>query len=180
MAKRWRPPPMAQEPPADAPAPAKKVTVDEGVVRKMLQINPDLRDGRTTFQVKKDMESGQVVRTDGRRSNGELRSTPTSSAGGGGSTNKSELEDALSFFMKGKTQDLEAKRADIQARRRQLEEEERALREGLLQDVAKFLRMLDPTVVATHGVTALSKHKAILDQAGITPAQVLEAVRKKG
>lgn len=175
MAKRWQPPPMNA--PDDTASP--KVTLDEGVVRKMLQVNPELRDGRTTFQVKKDMEGGQSVATDGRRATGEVRrSTGPQSAPPTPSTSKSELDDTVGFFMKGRTAELSEKLAALRAQRTALEEQERAVRDAFKTDLAKFVGMLDPQVVAMHGVSALSKHKAILDQVGLTPAQVLQEARK--
>ncbi|MEO1174953.1 MAG: hypothetical protein AAFX94_23300, partial [Myxococcota bacterium] len=58
MAKRWQPPPMGPKKTAEE-EPAGAVKVDEQVVRNVLKVNPELRDGRTTFQVKKALERGE-------------------------------------------------------------------------------------------------------------------------
>lgn len=168
MAKRWQPPPMNE---AGGESDAPKVTLDEKVVRKILQINPAMRDGRTTFQVKKDMEAGQSVRT-----GPEAVAAPVTPPAAGGT--RSELDDTIGFFMRGKGKELGEKLGDLGARRAALEEEERAVRAQFTADVAAFLAMLDPKIVAMHAVTALSKHKDLLGKVGLTPAAVLEQVRK--
>lgn len=181
MAKRWQPPPMNDQPRGEA---SPKVTVDEKVVRKMLQVNPELRDGRTTFQVKRDMEQGQVVRTDGRRSSGSVTSrnappgSPLASAPSGGT--RQELDETLSFFIKSKRDALEKRLGELAAQRQALEQEEKTIRDSFAGDLAKFLAMLDPTIVAMHGVRALSAHQELLGLVGVTPSQLLETVRKRG
>ncbi len=172
VSKRWRPPPMNE---AAGESKTPKVTLDEKVVRKMLQINPAMRDGRTTFQVKKDMEGGQAVRVD-KEAPVSSSATPTATPAVSGT--KSDLDETIGFFMKGKGAEVQEQLSDLGARRAALEAQEQDLRAQFTADVAKFLSMLDPKIVAMHGVTALSLHKDLLTQLGLTPAAVLEAVRK--
>lgn len=187
MAKRWRPPPMNEGSAGSAGAPSSgssatpKLTVDEKVVRKMLQVNPALRDGRTTAQVKRDIESGQAVPAAGRRPTGAPSMdapSPASSATPATNGPRGELDETLGLFMRGKAMDLQGRLDDIAGRRKQLEVEEQQVRATFCDELARFVAMLDPTVVATHGVAALSRHKAVLERFGVTPAEVLEAVRR--
>ncbi len=166
---------------SEAAAPA--VTVDEKVVRKMLQINPALRDGRTTFQVKKDLEHGQAVHTDDGPATGPVPASPQREAAAGTSPARSngargDLEETVSFFIKGRAEDFESALNDIAERRRALDAEEQQAAGELSDQLARFLAMLDETIVAMHGVSVLSRHGELLGRLGLDPAKVLEMTRQ--
>ncbi len=158
--RRWQPPPMDSEPPSS------KVRLDEKVVRKALQVNPALRAGRTTGQVKRDLEAGQAVRT-------EPSAAPVASG-----SSKSELDDTLGFFIRGKSEALASRLGEIAERKKALDAEEAAAKKELRDQLASFVALLDEATVAMHGVGALSKHKDFLAKLDVTPASLLEAARK--
>jgi len=172
MAKRWQPPPM-NEPGADAGAP--QVKVDEKVVRKMLQVNPAMRAGRTTFQVKRDLEGGQAVTTASERA---TTAAPRAASAAAPASGRTELDETLGFFLRGKEESFNQRLDELAARRRELESEEHAVRQALAAELAKFVSMLDDKVVALHGVAALSHHKSLLERLGVTPAQLLQEARR--
>jgi hypothetical protein len=58
--QRWQPPSMNKAQAHDARRPS-GVKVDEQVVRKILKVNPALRAGRTTGQVKQSLERGEPL-----------------------------------------------------------------------------------------------------------------------
>lgn len=182
MAKRWRPPPMSEtgsQPETGTP----KITLDEKVVRKMLQVNPAMRDGRTTFQVKRDMEGGQPVRAhDGpstRRAPFAAHSVaPPTSGAPKSSGAKGELEETIGFFIKGKAAGFGRELAVIDDQRRALDAEEQEIKAKLQRQMASFISMLDEKVIAMHAVSVLSRHLDFLGQLGLTPAQLLEMARK--
>ncbi len=162
--RRWQPPPM--EPPQKRQAElAPKVMVDEKVVRKILQVNPDLRQGRTTLQVKKSLERGEPV---------QPPPAPIPQARQGAS----ELADSLGFFLRGKAERLRERLTQISARRQALDAEEAQLRQDLAHEVGSFVALLDAQLVETHGAAALATHADLLAVAGLSPARVLESARR--
>jgi hypothetical protein len=158
--RRWRPPPMKNEE-ADP-----KVRLDEKVVRKMLQVNPAMRGGRTTAQVKRDLEGG----------GGAVVEKPASAVPV--TSTKAELDDALAFFIRGKAEKLSAELAAVAEKKKALDEEEAAAKRVVKEQLASFIALLDEGAVAMHGVTALSKHKELLAKLDLTPAALLDAARK--
>jgi len=158
---RWQPPPMKS-------AEVTKVTIDERVVRKMLRVNPELRRGRTTFQVKRALEQGEPLRGDD-ESAGAQEARPAGS----------ELKEAVGFFVSGKADKLRAKLADIDLRRRALEAEEQRVRVDMGEQVVAFVGLLDDGTVAVHGNRVLSSHADFLAQVGLTPAALLNKARNK-
>ncbi len=160
--RRWQPPPM------ETPAEAKpKITVDEQVVRKMLKVNPELRKGRTTYQVKKALEQGGTV------ASAEPQASPAAKSDGGG-----QLQDALDFFVRGKSSELQSKRAGLAARRQALDLEEQQLAATFREQVVSFVGLLDQGAVERHGRVALAKHAGFLSEVGLTPAALLDLSRK--
>jgi hypothetical protein len=158
--RRWQPPPMNPPPRPEA---VSTPTVDEKVVRKILQVNPTLRQGRTTAQVKKALERGEPA-------------VPAGAAKG--PVAAGELEDAMGFFLRGKSERLRDGLAGIAARRRALEQEEAELRTQLREQLAAFVSLLDAAAVDTHGARVLAKHHDFLGALSLTPASVLELARR--
>jgi hypothetical protein len=152
-----------------------KVKVDEQVVRKMLKVNPDMRKGRTTFQVKKALESGESLAasdsTAAPASSGHLATSPTPTLAGGSAA--SELQETIDFFVRGKADKLEELLVSFAERRRALEQEESAAREELIKQVVAFIGLLDENAIAAQGRKALAKHAEFLKKLGLTPADVL-------
>ncbi|MBI3178409.1 MAG: hypothetical protein HYZ27_02035 [Deltaproteobacteria bacterium] len=164
--RRWQPPPM------ETPAEAKpKVTVDEQVVRKMLKVNPELRKGRTTYQVKKSLEQGAPVAQSPAEAAPGSATPPTSDASG-------QLQDAVDFFVRGKMGELKSKRAEILARRKALDADEQQLAATYREQVVSFVSLLDASTVERHGRAALAKHAEFLGEVGLTPAALVDLLRK--
>ncbi|MEK7705298.1 MAG: hypothetical protein AAB426_10090 [Myxococcota bacterium] len=165
--RRWQPPPLEVATPAAQPTP----TVDEQVVRKMLKVNPDMRKGRTTQQVKRALERGEAI--------GGAPAQPATSVLAASDPAR-ELAETLGFFLRGKTEALRRALADIDARRRELvaqEQRERAMRRA---EIVAFVHLLDRDAIARHGATALGGHAALLGELGVTPRELLEDVRRSG
>lgn len=185
MAKRrWQPPPMNPKPEAagGAPAgsePAPRVRVDEQVVRNVLKVNPDLRDGRTTFQVKKALESGEPLSASATaRAKASAEVVPPES--GARSDQARQLAETLDFFMTSKGRELSGTLDEIAARRRLLDEEEKRAREDMRHKLVDFLLMLDTGVLALHGKEALQAHRELLSRIGLTATELLDVVKRGG
>ena len=172
MARRFQPPPMEPEDPESG------VTVDEQVVRKMLKVNPDMRKGRTTFQVKKALEGGESIGATDRAAQDPAAASAEAPAGTPARAG-SELQETVDFFVTGKADKLRARLAEIDVRRHELEAEEQQARAELAEQVVAFLALLDENAVAAHGKRALSRHTEFLAQVGLTPASLLEKVRNR-
>jgi hypothetical protein len=153
--RRWQPPPMDSE-----PSSSNKVRLDEKVVRKALQVNPALRQGRTTNQVKRDLEAGKS-------------SPPAAPA-----PSRNELDDTLAFFVRGKADALAERLAAIAERRKALDAEELAAKREARDALASFVGLLDEAAVALHGAAALAKHEGFLARLELTPTALLDAVAK--
>ena len=173
MSKRsWQPPPMTPAAPAE---PAAAVKVDEQVVRNVLAMNPDLRDGRTTFQVKKALERGEAL-------SAKEATAPTARpvAANSDTDQARKLSETLDFFLTSKGRELGGVLDEIAARRRLLNEEEQRARAEMRQTLVDFARMLDPGVLAVHGREALQAHREILSCLGMTAADLLDLVKRGG
>jgi hypothetical protein len=163
--RRWQPPPLTTE-----VATVAKLMVDEKVVRKMLLVNPSLRRGRTTFQVKKALERGERVAV----ADLAVDATPTACtaapvAGRGGR----ELEETIAFFVRGKTERWQERPAELAQRRRDLDEAEQRAKVELRQQLASFVALLDDQALALSGRTALAKHAGLLSELGTTVDELL-------
>ncbi|HSI05011.1 MAG: hypothetical protein ACAI38_25005 [Myxococcota bacterium] len=169
--QRWQPPSMNKPTAGESSEPA-KMKVDEQVVRKMLKVNPALRAGRTTAQVKKSLERGEPL------VQREAAAAPTPSHA---ADTASQLRDTIRFFLSGKADAFAAKRQDIDAKRKALDEELAAARAGLREQVVGFVKLLDRgTVDANEGAmaTAFAEQSALLRELGLDAKSIAEAVRK--
>jgi hypothetical protein len=171
--KRWQPPPMAGAQKDGAPTPK----VDEKVVRKMLQVNPGMRQGRSTMQVKKALEQGAAISVQDGASAAAPAATGKDArphaAGVAG-----ELDDAMGFFLRGKAEAFRAALGDLLARRRALDEEEARTKKQLRDQIGGFVSLLDAKAVEAHGAAALAKHGELMRLLGVTPAELLDAARR--
>ncbi|MBI5511678.1 MAG: hypothetical protein HY903_23220 [Deltaproteobacteria bacterium] len=168
--RRWQPPPME----LNVDQSSSKVTVDEKVVRKMLAVNPSMRKGRTTFQVKKALERGEsVAATDKSEvvATGASAHKPTAKPG-------AELQDAIDFFLNGKAKRLAEAEAELAAKRQALDAEAVRMRQELQEQVRSFISLLDLQTVAATGKAALGKHVDFLKAIDLTPAALVDAARK--
>ena len=186
MAKeRWQPPAMkpAVDKQASSKAATPRVTVDENVVRKMLKVNPTLRQGRTTSQVKRSIERGDTLT--GKPALGAPEASnasgvgPSSSTGGASlPAGASELRDTMTFFLRGKLDGLSAKEVEIQERRKALDAELDAARVTVRQQVTAFLGLLDQETLAKHGPAALAEHAKALAKLGLDTNTVVDNARR--
>jgi hypothetical protein len=171
---RYQPPPMATNVAARS-----KVTVDEKVVRKMLAINPALRKGRTTFQVKKALERGESISA---RQPVALAvaNDPAMGVNKVGLATREELEATIDFFVRGKAERWAATRADFAERHRALDEAEAAARLALGSQLTAFMTLLDDRAVAVGGKAALTRHSGLLGELGLTVGSLLAASPRGG
>ncbi len=147
-----------------------KVKVDEQVVRKMLKVNPALRAGRTTAQVKKSLERGEPLVT---RETAAPAAPVTDVA--------SQLEGALRFFLSGKAEAFSAKRQDIEAKKKALDDELASARVMLRQQVVGFVALLDRGTVESNQAAlavAVAEQSTLLRELGLDAKIIAEAVRK--
>jgi len=151
-----------------------KVTVDEKVVRKMLAVNPAMRRGRTTQQVKRAFETGEGVDT--KTETTPAQTTPASGAVVGSAGR--ELDDTIGFFVRGKADVLKAQLEELAARRKAIEAEEKQAKMTMREQMVAFLALLDGKEVDAHGPAALAKHAAFLAQLELTPTALLDQARK--
>lgn len=170
--RRWQPPPLNTT--SESEPKKSKVRLDEQVVRRVLEVNPNLRDGRTTLQVKKALESGQSL---GRSPE---RATPAPEGGRRAPLRESssrQLGETLDFFLTREGRELASRFEELAARKRSLEDEERALQRDARQRLVDFIAMLDPAVLARHGQDALEPHRQLLNTIGLSSAELLSAVK---
>lgn len=171
--QRWQPPPMN-------PSPVRgdggsRIKVDEQVVRNMLRVNPALRLGRTTFQVKSALERGEPVGVTAKT----VAPSQEAPVIGTGASASGELRDAVSFFLRGKLEQLRAQLAEIEAQRRQLAAREQEARSAAREQVLTFAGLLDVQAVAHQGAAAFGEHAASLAMIGLTPTELLAGTQRK-
>lgn len=170
--QRWTPPAMNPGPKADTQE--SKVKVDEQVVRKMLKVNPALRAGRTTGQVKKALESGEPLIK--RREVVEV--TPAKAVADDTAV---QLRDTIRFFVSGKADAYAATRQSIEERRRALDAELVAARAALREQIVSFVKLLDRGTVAANEAAltaAFADQAALLRELGLDVKAIAEAARK--
>ncbi len=156
---RWQPPAMSDTAAkADDKRPT-QVTVDEQMVRKMLVINPSMRAGRTTFQVKRDIENGGAVVP-----SAHPKDAPQVDDFEAAEEN---LSQTLDFFINTKLNKARTTLRDIEERRRALDAEAQNTKQGVINDLAQFLGLLDQAVVQQQGRQALAQHVQDFKAAGI-------------
>ena len=168
--QRWQPPSMNQEAKGTTQTP--KVKVDDQVVRKMLKVNPGLRAGRTTGQVKRDLESGQpLVKREAAK---PADVTPASDTA-------AQLRDTIRFFLSGKADAFARTREDIDARRKALDEELASQRAALREQVLSFVKLLDRGTVEANEAAlaaAFAEQSALMRELGLDSKIIASSVRK--
>lgn len=168
--RRYQPPPMHDE-----GASVGNVKVDEKVVRKILTINPGLRKGRTTFEVKKALERGESLAADRRAALplGVGKQPPPTTAAA------RDLEQAIALFMRSKADGFTQALQELQLQRQALNRAEAEARAALAEQLVAFVRLLDPKALTSAGRSVFLPFQDFLSQVNLTPAQLFErAVRR--
>lgn len=128
-----------------------KVRVDEQVVRKILKVNPALRAGRTTAQVKGSLERGEplVVPT---------QAAPAQAPAGATSRDTAQqLRETIAFFLGGKAEALAATKSSLR------------------EQVLSFVSLLDRRALDAHGLSILAEHSAVLRELGLDPRNLINS-----
>lgn len=176
MAKRWQPPPMGpKKSTEDEP---EHVRVDEQVVRNVLRVNPNVRNGRTTLQVKKALERGGALGVNASPHEKRKERLTESKLEPSDRDAQHQLAETLDFFLTSKRRELQSELEEIAERRRRLDEEENALHEAMRQKLVDFTSMLDAGALALHGKAALASHRALLSTLGVTATELLDVVKR--
>lgn len=152
-----------------------RLCVDERIVRKILRVNPAMRQGRTTGEVKEALDNGESLLrpVDQRTILPGLKAADLCSPAGAEPPNR-YFEDALAFFLSGQKQHLNTILDDISERRAALEAEEQQAKATARSRVLAFVSMLDATLISSHIATALASQTDFLAQLVLSPGQILE------
>ncbi|MCK5689843.1 hypothetical protein KAI87_11265 [Myxococcota bacterium] len=169
MRRRWQAPAMNT-----AAGQNRKTQIDEAVVRKMLRVNPAIRAGRSTMEVKVALEGGASLISQAAPQTIQPNFLATHSAESG-----HELHDALNFFVSNKERRFVAALDELEAKRRQLDESLRILKGRAAGEVVAFLALLDADTLHRDGAAALAPHTEYLNLLGTSVESILATSRSR-
>ncbi len=132
---------------------APKARIDEDVLEKILEVNPSLRQGRSTAEVKADLEDGQAVSFAAQQPEPQAKT--------------SDLAKTVDFFLRAKGSSFEDAQEGFEARQKKLDEERRAFAMATRQEIEAFLNLVGRDSAEVRKV--LAKHQELL---GALPTHV--------
>jgi hypothetical protein len=122
--------------PANEPAPTAELM--EHLVKKSLDINPNLRGGKDTREVLEDLKREAVARA---KQGGASEAAPTGAAAP--RANLAERrKSTMVFFFEQKAQEFDSAVADIDARERLIQRERKDLQERFSGDLVDFIALM--------------------------------------
>ncbi|MBI5507583.1 MAG: hypothetical protein HY903_02405 [Deltaproteobacteria bacterium] len=164
-----RPSTLPEQPQRRAPEP--DVELVEQLVKKSLDINPDLRDGKNTHQVMQDLKRQAVARS------------KEGGAGGGIAAPRGNLAErrrgTIAFFFEQKASDFETAVADVTARERLLQQEKQALRDQVVGDLADFFALMAGGIQSPEAKDVIRENRPFLSKLGITEADLVAAASRR-
>lgn len=161
------------------------VELMEELVRKSLQVNPSLKDGKSTGQVIDDLRSMALERS--ARHGGPGGQGGAGAARGGGGRPEAPADErserrvkTISFFLLQKQEELAEQEADLAAQERALAKRRQELTARLLDEVAEFFGLMAGGAESPEARTALRQQRAFIEQLGVSEADLARRARRKG
>jgi hypothetical protein len=159
-----------------APKPDAKSDVElmEHLVKKSLQINPELRDGKGTHEVMDSLRQQAIAQS-------RSRAAPPPAAPSG--PDKSALADrrksTIAFFFEQKAKEVEEAQKDLAVREAALKKERQELQQRVSGELADFLGMMSGAVESPETREVLKDFKSFLSQLGVAPEELLQRAKRK-
>jgi len=129
-----------------------RIRVDEQVVRKMLQVNPGLRQGRTTAEIKRTLEAG-----------GSFHARDEAKVDAADAT-----QGVLAAFLAQKSRQLADDLEAIEHRRAALAAQAQQVRNRQREELLSFARLLRPGTLSEGAVKSIRRHGALLTSVGLS------------
>lgn len=133
--------------------------IDERFLECTLEVNPQLRAGRSTAEVKAQLLAEARAR--------HASTTPTGAPA-------LDLSVIVDGFLQSQMQGFEQAKSDIAQRHAALDAELQAHQAALFQKVQTFLRMLDANTLKAIGPNALAKHRKLLAELKVSASQLFD------
>lgn len=131
--------------------------IDERFLDCTLEVNPHMRGGRTTTEVKQALLDEVRARTSGAAPVGNI-----------------DLSIIVDGFLQTQWQGYQQVADDIARRQAELEAELAAQKTALHQKVQTFLRMLDAGTLKTLGAQSIAKHRELLAELKVSATQLFD------
>ncbi len=157
--------------PYSEPTPAEPdVELMEQLVKKSLDVNPELRGGKSTHEVLAALREEAIARS---KSGGTSQpEQPTTSLA-------DRRRGTIAFFLEQKVKEFGESEADISAREKVLRAERAELQARVVDDIEVFLALLSDGNESPEVRMVLTQFKHFLQQLGTSETQLLAAARRR-
>ena len=149
------------------------VELMEHLVKKSLDINPGLRDGRTTQEILEGLRQEAVARS------GTADTPPAPSASEKKASLAQRRRSTIEFFFEQKTEEFNSGARDVRARMRGLEKDLAALQRSTRDEMVDFLALLAGGADSPEAREVMRSHRNFLKELGCSDADIIAAAKKR-
>jgi hypothetical protein len=162
VVKRRRSSPATQEAKPD-------VDLMEQLVKKSLEVNPQLRDGKSTREVLAGLREEAVSRS---KSHGQEPEAPQPSL-------SERRSGTIAFFLEQKAKEFHESERDIIEREMRLRAERTNLQRRVIDEIEVFLALVSDGKDSPEARAILTRSRTFLQQLGTNEKQLLAASRRR-
>lgn len=158
------------------------VELMEHLVKKSLDINPNLRDGRDTQEILKGLRSEAVSKsTAGKASSGADASSEVAAPSAAEKQAKlaARRRSTIEFFFEQKAEEFEAASQEVNVRRRALEQELKKLQADALDEVVDFLSLLAGGAESPEARDVMKAYRKFLKELGVSDTEIVQAAKRR-
>ncbi len=155
------------------------VELMEHLVKKSLDINPNLRDGRDTQEILKGLRSEAVSKSAAGKVAADSSGVPEPSAAEKKAKLAARRRSTIEFFFEQKAEEFEAASREVNARRRALEAELKKLQATAVDEVVDFLSLLAGGADSPEARDVMKSYRKFLKELGVSDAEIVQAAKRR-
>jgi hypothetical protein len=166
----------------------------EQLVKKSLEINPQLKDGKNTRQVLADLRNQALARSKsgsggggpssmggGQSTMGQARSVGSAPAATAAKPDMAaRRKNTISFFFEQKASEFEESVVDINMREKALQKEKNELQQRFFDELVDFFTLMAGGAQSPESRAVLVEQRAFLSQLGVAEADLIREVQRRG
>ncbi len=150
------------------------VELMEHLVKKSLDINPQMRGGKSTHEVMEDLRKEAIARS-------KTAGVGTAPPSGAAKASLSERRRAtIAFFFEQKSAQMQTVLADLRARERALADEKRVIQKQLVDEIVDFIHMVSSGAEVPELRGVLLAHRGLLAELNVSEADLIRLAKGRG
>ncbi len=155
------------------------VELMEHLVKKSLDINPNLRGGRDTQEILKGLRKEAVSKSAVGKAAADSSDVAEPTAAEKKAKLAARRRSTIEFFFEQKAEEFGAASREVNARRRALEDELKKLQATTVDEMVDFLSLLAGGAESAEAREVMRSYRKFLKELGASDAEIVQAAKRR-